>query len=1092
MCLFISKTFFTHCSKAAMTLFVLHILLLPLNSSAQKVSLHHKNAALELVLQDIRQQTGYRVVYSTEQMAMSNKVTIDADSLPLQTALSTCFQQQPLTYRLEDKYIIVALRQAVERVTGVSVRGMVSNEKNEPLSGVSVIARPSGPSTVTDEKGQFQLAQLAAGTVLELSFVGYRLQQLTVVSNRYLTIHLVPAEHTLDDIIVKGYYSSSKRLNTGSVSGVTARTIATQPVSNVLTALEGRMPGVYIAQATGIAGGGININIRGRNSIAAGNDPLYIIDGIPFTSTPLGSSISVITKQGNPLASINPADIEQVEVLKDADATAIYGSRGANGVVLISTKKAVAGKTTATLNYSTGIAQLARKMKLLNREQYLAMRHEAFANDGLTPTAGDIYSTDLLAWDTTRQTDWQQNLLGGTATVNDVQASVSGGAANTQFVVSGNYRRETTVFPGEFAYKKAGLHASMLAASANQRLKLNFSGSYFTDNNRLSRTDPTLAALTLAPVAPPPFDSMGNLNWDNFFIANPYGPLLETYQVKTSTALANAVLSYQLLPGLTAKTSIGYTKIEASEVSLAPLASINPLFGITSGSSSFGNSSAATFIWEPQLEYKQEMAAGKLQLLLGSSLQHTEKQASLLLATNFADDALLANKAAAGSITVDNSINTDNYYQQYKYQGVFARAHYNWRDKYLVNLTARRDGSSRFGPGKQFANFGAAGIAWIFSQEQFIKKHLRFLSFGKWRASYGTTGNDQIPDYGYLSSYRPSTYAYNGNPGLYPARLLNPAYGWELNKKLELALETGFIHDRILLTVSYYRNRSGNQLVGIALPATTGFTTIQGNLPATVENRGWELEANVINLQTKQFEWRTAINLSFPSNKLVSYPGIERSAYANVYVVGKSLNSQYKYHSTGVDPATGQYSFEDINKDNAISFPDDAIALKKVAQTMFGGISNQLQYKQWQCSFFIQVVKQSGYNYQLDFPVPGLTFGNQPVDVQQRWQQPGDIASVQRFTTDPSSTAYNLYADHIYNGDAIIEDASFVRLKNLSLSYTLSAQQLGALHLQQASLYLQAQNIFTISSYKGLDPETMSSAVLPPLRQLSAGIQFTF
>jgi len=234
------------------------------------------------------------------------------------------------------------------------------------------------------------------------------------------------------------------------------------------------------------------------------------------------------------------------------------------------------------------------------------------------------------------------------------------------------------------------------------------------------------------------------------------------------------------------------------------------------------------------------------------------------------------------------------------------------------------------------------------------------------------------------------------------------------------------------------------------------------------------------------------VNLSFPSNKLVQYPGIESSAYANVYVVGRSLNSVYKYHSTGVDAATGNYRFDDVNKDNAISFPDDALAIKKLGQTVFGGISNQLQYKQWQGSIFIQVVKQSGYTYQQDFAVPGLTFGNQPVGVLERWQHPGDIAAVQRFTTDPASAAYNLYADHIYNGDGVIEDASFVRLKNISISYSLSPQQLGALHLLSARIYLQAQNIFTISSYKGLDPETLSSAVLPPLRVITAGVQFTF
>src|SRR5690606_10523724 len=271
----------------------------------------------------------------------------------------------------------------------------------------------------------------------------------------------------------------------------------------------------------------------------------------------------------------------------------------------------------------------------------------------------------------------------------------------------------------------------------------------------------------------------------------------------------------------------------------------------------------------------------------------------------------------------------------YKYNAVFARLGYNWNRKYYINLTGRRDGSSRFGSGNRFANFGAIGAAWIFSEGAFVKKHLSFLSFGKLRSSYGTTGNDQIPDYGYLDAYE----ATRGPGGLYPTQLYNPNFSWEINKKLETAIELGFLRDRINLGVSWYRNRSSNQLVGYPLPGITGHASVQANLPATVQNSGWEVELSTLNITSENFKWQTSFNITFPKNELLNYPNIDQSSYANVYRVGRPLNIDLLYQYEGIDPDTGLYSIADLNDDGRFDY-DDRIIIKDQGRKFFGGINN--------------------------------------------------------------------------------------------------------------------------------------------------------
>lgn len=1064
-------------------------------SFGQKLTLSGKNITIEQVFRAISNQTGYDVVVFTAKFKTGKKIDVNFQNTSLDDVMAQLIKGQGLAFTIEDKTVVIKEKQPsfLEKLAGaftppIDVRGRVVDEKGQALPGASVKVKNSKQMAVTDVNGSFYLQGVPEDAILVITYIGYNTKEIKAGSNLGL-INLEANISQLDETIVKGYYTTTKRLNTGNVSKVDAATIEKQPVSNPLQALIGRMPGVQITQQTGVAGGNFTVQIRGINSINSGNEPLYLIDGIPFTSTSLSSNFisSGITKGGNPLNSINPADIESIEVLKDADATAIYGSRGANGVVLISTKKGKAGATKVNVDFSSGIGRVAHQMDLLNTQQYLQMRHEAFKNDNETP---DIYtSPDLLTWDTTRYTNWQKELIGKTSHYTDAQVSLSGGNTNTQYVVGGGYHKETSVFPGDFAYDRLSGHLNLTHTSTNQKFRASFSSIYSVDNNDLPRGDLTSSALSLSPNAPALYDESGNLNWEGSTWYNPLAGLKMSYNAKIDNLILNTSLSYNFTPELQLKTNMGYTKMEMKEFVPIPLTANDPIYWPDlTGSAQFNKNSINTWIIEPQLNWNKKLGNGKIDILAGATFQQNITDGQTFQASGYTSDALLENIAAASRV-----IPAANY-TQYRYTAVFARANYNLNEKYILNLTARRDGSSRFGAENQFANFGAIGAAWIFSKENFFQNNLPFISFGKIRSSYGTTGNDQIQDYQYLDTYSPTQFPYQGMSGVMPNRLLNPEYAWEVNKKIEAALDLGFLNDRILFSASYYQNRSSNQLLPLLLPWITGFGGLLRNQAATVQNTGIELELNTINFNSKTFKWSTGFNLTIPRNKLVSYPDLEKSPDFNIYEIGKSLNIFKAIHFTGVNPQTGVYEFEDVNGDGEIAPPQDNTSLKSISQEFYGALLNKAEYKNFQLDVFFQFVKQTGRNYMLGAAtMPGM-MGNQPTAVLNRWQKPGDITSIQQYSQSYSSPAYMGYIfNSLYPSDNTVSDASFIRLKNVSLSYNLPLKWMEKAHLQSCRIFVQGQNLFTITNFLGLDPESNAyGTYLPPLRTVAAGIQLTF
>ncbi|WP_050982052.1 SusC/RagA family TonB-linked outer membrane protein [Mucilaginibacter paludis] len=1068
-----------------LTVFIITLACLQVSAKVySQISLSEKNASLSKVINMIQQQSGYSFFYK-HSLLRDIHISADLKNATLADALNKVLAEQQLTYEIIDKSVVIKkkeisfLDQLINAIKAIDVHGKVVDEKGEPLPGATILVKGRNLLTTTSIAGEFSLTGIDEKAEITISSVGYKM--ITIKAAKEMgTIRMEVLISALDQVQVIAYGTTTKRLNTGDITTIKADDIANEPISNPLMVLEGNVPGLNLKQASGQTGSGVNIQIRGYNSIQQGSAPLYIVDGVPYPGSSIGT-FSFGNGGQSPLESLNPSDIESIDVLKDADATAIYGSRGANGVILITTKKGKAGNTKFNATVYQGNADVSRKLDLLNTPQYIQMRQEAFKNDGITPTA--VNAPDLVSWDNNRYTDWQKMLIGGTAHHTNANASLSGGSENTQYVFSMNYNRQTSVLPGSEAETRGVGRFSINNKSNNGKFKMSVSGSYSVDDNELPQIDLTRYIL-LAPNAPSLYDQNGNLNWseNGGSFTNPLSFLLKKNTLKTDNFLGNLSLSYEVIPGLFLKTTAGYNLIQLGYISLTPLASQDPSTSRTA-TATFQDVTGKNWNIEPQLEYIVSLGKGKLDALFGTSIEDNVQNVNNILATGFPSDNVLTAAEFATTVTAQTSL------VEYRYQALFARLNYAWDNKYLLNITARRDGSSRFGSDKQVSNFGAVGAAWIFSDENFIKKSVPFLSFGKLRGSYGVTGNDQIGDYQYLDNYS-SALAYQGQVSYTPSRLFNADYSWEITKKLEGAIELGALSNRVNLTVAYFRDRSGNQLVSYTLPGQTGFTSILANFPALVQNSGWEYTLATTNIHAAKFTWSTSANLTVLENKLLAFPNLATSSYASSLVIGQPTTIQKYLVAQGVNPTTGLYQF------NGTSIPTNETSVTNTTPKFYGGITNSFTYGNFDLSFLFQFVKQNGVSEFGAFPyAPGvLTTGalsNQPASVLARWQAPGDVTSIQKFTT--SNTAYTYLA----YSDASVTDASFIRLKNIAFDYRLPANLMHRIKLNSCKVFIQGQNLLTITRYKGLDPETATfngqgfsaGLVLPTLKTLVIGIQ---
>lgn len=1063
---------------------------------SQNVTLTLKDAPAETMFKEIERQTGMGFLYTKKMLQDAPKVNLSVKNMPVSEVLKKYFIGQNLDFAIQNNTIVITKKSPTAPVVNntpakpeppvITITGRVTDDKGNPVQSVSVVIPGTPLGAMTNENGEYSISNAPERAKLIFSYVGYETQNIDINNRTIINVVLRVVTKAIDEVMVIGYGTTSKRKNTGSVSSISAEEITKQPVGNPLNALQGRIAGATVIQQNGLPGSRVNILIRGQNSLSNGTQPLFIIDGVPFNqqdqAVPASNDINsfgifAANRGVSPFSIINPNDIERIDVLKDADATAIYGTRAANGVVLITTKKGKSGKTKLDVNVYTGAGRVAKFVEMMDLKQYLQMRREAFANDAITPTTAN--APDLLVWDTTQSTNWLEKYLGGTANTLDAQATISGGDSRTRFLFNTGFHRETTVFPGDFDDSRISARFNADHSSQDRKFNISLTSSYSVGRTNLLGTDLASAVFNLPPNMPL-YKNDGTLFWNANF-TNPESYALAKYVGKTNNFLSNLQLRYTILPGLDIKTNFGFTKITLDQNQQNPVSSKNPLTAALTNSARFANIDQESYIIEPQATYTKVIGKGKLSTLLGTTFQRSLNKSLSITADNYSNPGLLSTVSGAGIVT--NAAT----YTLYKYNSLFGRINYDLLSKYIFNVNFRRDGSSKFGANNRFGNFGSIGAAWVFTEEKFIK-NVSWISFGKLRASYGITGSDQLQDYQYITLFTASSgnSAYQGSNVLSPSRVNNPDIKWETNKKLEFGLDLGFLKDMILLTANYYRNRSDNQLGFLRLASQAGFNAYTSNFDALIQNSGTEFELNTINFKTKEFEWKTSFNLTVPSTKLLE--ASNQYFFFNQQLLGQPLSVVFRYTYLGVDPATGRPQYLDQTTKQPTLTPNfntDRLPVGFTAPKFYGGINNNLSYKNFELSFFFQFTKQEGNIVQS--ATPG-TFSNQNVYWLNRWRNPGDANVL------PKASITTAVYSNFGTSDAIWGDASFARLRNMNISYGLPEKVLSKLKLSQCRIYMQGQNLATWTNNKYVsDPETIStinqsSVVMPPLRVFTFGI----
>lgn len=1046
---------------------------------AQTIHLKRQKTSLSTVLHEITKQTGYVFIYDADDLEKTT-LKIDFDKAKLSEVLDYCKSFIPFNYKIVGKNVVLQFTN--QNKQNSVYHGKVETENNQPLADVAIYVPKTNSFIFSNNDGEFTLKNVQPSDSVYFDLVGYQGLK-TILGNNSNAFYLPRKSNDLDEVQVLAYgQQTNRKLNTGSVVKITAEDIEKTATIDPIQALQGRVAGLDITPNSGMAGANSSISLRGFNSMGLAsngvnstgyNTPLFIVDGIPFNNESL-TNANIGTMAESPFASIPPGDIKSIEILKDADATAIYGARGANGVILITTKKNHHHGLQFSVDASTTFQHIRKFPTMMNTSQYLEMRREGFANSGDEFDASS--APDVFTWDTTQSHNWAKDYFNKTAQLNNANVSVSGGNANNSFMLGGNFAEQSTVYNSKMAYKRGGFFANGTHTSKNGKLNINANVNYTTDKNQLITLN--LESFVELPPDFNMYNSDGSYNWD--LNLNPLSNQANRVSNKTQSLTSSLAISYDILPNLTFKINGGYNYMKMTEDNLFTIASQNPSY-IPTGNHSTGNNHNATLNIEPQLNFEKYFGKNHFAVLLGGTYMHTSRQMNSTSATGFIADSLLNDFSQAQAITYNKQEGT------YKFLSSFARLSYDYDSKYVINITGRRDGSSRFAPSYKYGNFGSIGAAWNFSDEKFFEPLKKVVSFAKLRGSYGVTGNDQIGDYAYYINYTYSYYPYQNQYGYYPTNLYNNNYHWESNRKLDLGMELGFVNNRIYLTADYYRNVTNNSLVGMPLPSFVGQTSLTTNLNARIQNTGLEFTIKADIIKSRIFTWSANGNITMSRNKLISFPGLENSTYKSSFYIGKSINSITGYKDPKINNQDGSLTVDDINKDGVISYDGDYTYLGSQLPAFMGGLGNTFSYKNWSFNAFFSF-KHQAYNQVFTF-YPGTTMNSPAFVYNNIWQKAGDnkkFPKAESNTLDPSYGYFNSSLAAYYS-------SSFVRLQSASLSYTLPMTKESFLKksgFSHFNIYVMGNNLFTWTSNPGFDPETGLS--IPNLRSFTFGIRTSF
>lgn len=936
-----------------------------------------------------------------------------------------------------------------------TVTGTVKDETGESLPGATVTIKGTTTGTVTDIDGKYSIKVPGAETILEFSFVGYKAKEVTVGTQAIINVTL-SSDNVLDEILVIGYGTTLKTESTSAISSVTSEQISKLPVASPGQALQGLTAGVMVTNNSGAPGGGSTIRVRGNSSILGSQAPLYIIDGVIISTSGSIAQNATGGQESSVLSSINPQDIETMQVLKDAASTAIYGARGANGVIIITTKRGKSGKAKIDFGVWTGIGRPTATYDKLSAAEEVMIRREAAFNDDpneALPTAADI------GWDGVTNTDWV-DLIYQDAITNEYQLSVSGGSEKFSYYLSGAYRDEQgTMIGSEFDRYSV---RSNIDYNATDKLKIGSSISFSRSLNNLNTNDNNIygiySSALLTPSYRPVRDDSGEfVDALPSFNSNAVR-LAENVRQQTTTFkfLGNINASYQIIEGLDFRTDFSYDWTLLKEDFYFPS---NTAQGrATTGNGIYDTRDIGVWLLEPTLRYNKVLGENhKISAVLGTSWQQQLDESNASAATNYARPTL-SYLVSAATPTVASSNRVD-----YSVQSVFGRVNYSYDEKYLASISLRRDGSSRFGPDNKFGTFWAISGGWNFSQEDFFD--VSFIEFGKIRASYGITGNDGIGNFQYLSTFSGGAN-YLGQAASSPVGIGDPSLGWEESATLDVGIELAMFKNRVNLNAGVFIKKTDRLLFDAPTPASTGFTSFTTNF-GELENKGIELELSTINVDKGGFKWSTSFNLSFMKNEIIDLPSgdtPQETGFASVYFEGISLNSFYGLTWLGVDPGTGESRYVDTNGDGSIT-PDDRTVIGDYAPNALGGLTNSFSYKGLSLDIFFQFIEgvdvYNNTNTFLSNPASAFGMSN---DVLRRWQQPGDITDVPRVSNSSS-------IDYTVESTRWLSDGSYLRLKNITLAYNLPSTITEKIGLRTARVYVQGENLWLLTGYDGPDPE---------------------
>ena len=961
-----------------------------------------------------------------------------------------------------------------------TISGKVTDSSGEGLIGANVLAKEmAGLGTITDIEGNYTLRISNDVKVLLISYTGYESQEITIGASNTVDVTMNEGK-LLDEVVVVGYGTQIKSQLTGNIAKISGDAIQNAPVPSIQEALQGRAAGVFIESSNGKTGGASRMRIRGASSISASNQPLFVVDGIPLSTESLNSTGASL----NPLSDINPNDIESVEILKDASAGAIYGSRAANGVVLITTKKGKAGVSKINFNIQSGFSNPTNKREFMNSDEFLEYFRHAAANsdaieedgwasfverrfDRYSGPAGELDDNGIFKWvDQPLNTDWQdQAFRTGRSLLADISAQ--GGTDKLKYYASGAINRTE----------------GMLVANGferiSSRLNLDNKVNNWIDigvNFSLARTiiDQVAAdnafSTPLQLVALSPITPIRNSDGDfyNTPVTTYYNGLIDTEdaqrKITNFRSITNGYINFKLTEGLNWRSELGYDLYNLKENAFyGSKTEIGlPFNGV--GLSNYGQTQNLNT--KSYLNYLVDISEFGLNATAGIEYQKTDVDNTTVEARMFPSDDLKT-LASAAEVFTGTSTFTDFSFLSY-----FSRFNFDYQNKYLLTLSGRVDGSSRFGENKKYGFFPAVSVGYVLSEENFMKNQNTF-SFLKVRASYGSTGNAGIGNFQHLGLYGPGSY--NNQPGLNPSQIPNPDLGWETTVQLDLGIDFGILKDRINGEIDYYVKNTSDLLLDVPVPGTSGFNTQTQNIGA-VSNRGLELVLNSVNT-TGAFKWSTNFNIAFNRNEVTSLGNQQlidggSSRFMNVVQVGQPLGSFYGAEYAGVDTQNGDALWfindpegtarETTNDFNAANF----VTLGNPTPEIIGGLTNTFGFKGFDLSFTFQGVSGNDIHLAGDqfMACNGCWFDNQTRDQLSSWREPGDVTNVPQ-----ARLGYS-------NGDQArssryLSDGSYLRLRSLTFGYDFPKSLINKRGLDKLRIYVQGQNLLTFTNYIGWDPE---------------------